>query len=98
MKQHNSLLAMFAAVLLSAFSAQPTPAQQAPSLVADASHNAPAMRGANAQSFQIGLNLFEGRLEGDVLKGTVRFGGIDFRLPDGSTPRPLYFEFKRVRK
>ena len=45
-----------------------------------------------------GLNLFEGRLEGDVLKGTVRFGGIDFRLPDGSAPRPLYFEFTRVRK
>lgn len=45
-----------------------------------------------------GLNLFEGRLEADVLKGTVRFGGIDFRLPDGSAPRPLYFEFKRVRK
>ena len=45
-----------------------------------------------------GVNLFEGKLEGDTLAGTVRFGGVDFRLPDGSTSPPLHFSFKRVRK
>ena len=45
-----------------------------------------------------GVNLFEGTLNGDTLAGTVRFGGIDFRRPDGSAPEPLYFSFKRVRK
>ncbi|HEU4389283.1 MAG TPA: alpha/beta hydrolase-fold protein, partial [Blastocatellia bacterium] len=45
-----------------------------------------------------GVNLFEGKLEGDKLSGTVRFGGIDFRMPDGSTPEPLHFSFTRVRK
>lgn len=44
-----------------------------------------------------GLNLFEGTLKGDTLSGIVRFGGIDFRRPDGSKPPPLYFSFKRVR-
>lgn len=44
-----------------------------------------------------GVNLFEGRLKGDTLAGTVRFGGIDFS-PDGSAPEPLHFSFKRVRK
>jgi hypothetical protein len=45
-----------------------------------------------------GVNLFEGTLNGDTLAGTVRFGGIDFRRPDGSAPEPLHFSFKRVRK
>jgi len=45
-----------------------------------------------------GVVLFEGKLEGDTLSGTDRFGGIDFRLPDGSPPRPLHFSFKRARK
>lgn len=44
-----------------------------------------------------GVNLFEGTLKGDTLAGTVRFGGIDFRLADGSPPEPLHFSFKRVR-
>lgn len=45
-----------------------------------------------------GVNLFEGTLNGDTLAGTVRFGGINFRRPDGSAPEPLNFSFKRVRK
>jgi predicted alpha/beta superfamily hydrolase len=45
-----------------------------------------------------GVNLFEGTLKGDTLAGTVRFGGIDFRRPDGSSPPPLHFSFTRVRK
>ena len=45
-----------------------------------------------------GVNLFEGTLNGDTLAGTVRFGGINFRRPDGSAPEPLNFSFKRVGK
>lgn len=43
-----------------------------------------------------GVNLFEGTLQGDTLSGKMRFGGIDFKLPDGSSPPPLHFSFKRV--
>ncbi|HKQ76005.1 MAG TPA: alpha/beta hydrolase-fold protein [Blastocatellia bacterium] len=43
-----------------------------------------------------GVVLFEGKLEGDTLSGTSRFGGIDFRLPDGSPPPSHLFSFKRV--
>jgi hypothetical protein len=45
-----------------------------------------------------GVILFEGKLEGDVLSGKSRFGGIDFRMPDGSPPKSPSFSFKRVRK
>ena len=45
-----------------------------------------------------GVNIFEGTLKDDTLTGTVRFGGIDFKRPDGSPPEPLHFSFKRVRK
>lgn len=45
-----------------------------------------------------GVVLFEGKLEGDTLSGTDRFGGIKFRLPDGSSPPPLHFLYKRVGK
>ena len=45
-----------------------------------------------------GVNLFEGTLKGDTLAGSVRFGGIDFRRPDGSPPELLHFSFKRVQK
>ena len=45
-----------------------------------------------------GVVLFEGKLEGDILSGIDRFGGIDFRRPDGSAPPPLHFSFKRVRR
>jgi hypothetical protein len=41
-----------------------------------------------------GLVLFEGKLEGDTLAGTQRFGGIDFRPKGGAMP-PLSFSFKR---
>jgi hypothetical protein len=44
-----------------------------------------------------GMLLYEGTLEGDTLSGVSRFGGIDFRGPDGRTPPPLYFSFTRVR-
>ncbi len=39
-----------------------------------------------------GVALFEGRLEGDTLAGTMRFGGISLENP----PPPLKFSFKRV--
>jgi len=45
-----------------------------------------------------GVILFEGVLEGDALVGKSRFGGIDFRRPDGSPPPTPSFSFKRVRK
>ena len=45
-----------------------------------------------------GVILFEGKLEGDTLSGDSRFGGIDFRMPDGSPPPSPSFSFKRVRK
>ncbi len=45
-----------------------------------------------------GLLLFEGALRDDTLSGQGRFGGIDFRRPDGSKPPPTHFIFKRVRK
>ena len=45
-----------------------------------------------------GVILFEGTLEGDTLAGNSRFGGIDFRRPDGSPPPSPSFSFKRVRK
>jgi hypothetical protein len=45
-----------------------------------------------------GVVLFEGTLEGDTLSGTSRFGGIDFRMPDGSSPASPSFSFKRVGK
>ena len=41
--------------------------------------------------------LFEGKLEGDTLSGKSRWGGIDFRMPDGSPDEPFHFSFKRVR-
>ena len=43
-----------------------------------------------------GVILFEGALEGDTLAGKSRFGGIDFRRPDGSPPPSPSFSFKRV--
>ena len=45
-----------------------------------------------------GVNLFEGTLKDDSLTGTVRFGGINFRRPDGSLPPPLHFSFKHISK
>jgi hypothetical protein len=45
-----------------------------------------------------GVILFEGVLEGDTLAGKSRFGGIDFRRPDGSPAPSPSFSFKRVRK
>jgi hypothetical protein len=45
-----------------------------------------------------GVILFEGKLEGDTLSGKSRFGGIDFRRPDGSPGGQSFFSFKRVRK
>lgn len=44
-----------------------------------------------------GVLLFEGKLEGDTLSGKMRFGGVDFRMPDGSLPQSPSFSFKRSR-
>jgi len=41
-----------------------------------------------------GMNLFEGKLSGDNLAGTKRFGGIRFE----EKGPPVQFSFKRVRK
>ena len=43
-----------------------------------------------------GVNLFEGTLKGDTLSGKVRFGGINFKPPDGFPDDPLLFSFKRA--
>jgi hypothetical protein len=43
-----------------------------------------------------GVLLYEGKLEGDTLSGKMRFGGVDFRRPDGSPPPPIHFSFKRA--
>jgi hypothetical protein len=45
-----------------------------------------------------GVILFEGKLDGDELSGRSRFGGIDFRRPDGSPPPTPFFSFKRVKQ
>jgi hypothetical protein len=45
-----------------------------------------------------GMLLYEATLTGDRLEGKNRFGGIDFRRPDGSEPPDLSFSFRRVRK
>ncbi len=45
-----------------------------------------------------GVLLYEGNLEGDTLVGKMRFGGVDFRMPDGSPPPSPSFSFRRVRK
>jgi pimeloyl-ACP methyl ester carboxylesterase len=44
-----------------------------------------------------GVVVFEGRLEGDILAGQLRFRGIRFRMDDGSEPPPIYFELRKVR-
>ncbi|MBS1811897.1 MAG: hypothetical protein JST84_27295 [Acidobacteria bacterium] len=44
-----------------------------------------------------GVLLYEGKLEGDTLSGKMRFGGVDFRMPDGSLPPSPSFSFKRAR-
>ena len=45
-----------------------------------------------------GMILFEGLLKGDTLSGKARFGGIDFRPPEGIRHQPLSFSFTRVNK
>lgn len=42
-----------------------------------------------------GVLLFEGKLEGDTLSGKMRFGGVDFRMPNGEPPPSPSFSFKR---
>ena len=41
--------------------------------------------------------LFEGKLVGDTLSGASRFGGMDFKLPNGAAPPGVHFAFTRVR-
>lgn len=45
-----------------------------------------------------GVLLFEGRLEGDRLSGKMRFGGVDFRMPDGEPPQAPSFSFKLTNR
>jgi hypothetical protein len=43
-----------------------------------------------------GMLLFEGTLKGDTLSGEMRWGGVSFRMPDGSPPPPIHFLYRRV--
>ncbi len=43
-----------------------------------------------------GMLIHEATIQGDEITGTMDFGGIDFVLPDGTRPPPIYFAFKRV--
>lgn len=45
-----------------------------------------------------GMLLYEGKIEGDTLTGTMRFGGVNFKRPDGSSPPTIHFSYKRVSK
>lgn len=45
-----------------------------------------------------GVILFEAASKGGALEGTSRFGGINFRRPDGSPPPTPAFSFRRVPK
>jgi len=44
-----------------------------------------------------GMLLFEGEMREGQLEGTSRFGGIDFRYPEGMEPGVVRFRFERVR-
>ena len=44
-----------------------------------------------------GMLLFEGTLRGDTLSGVLRFGGVRFRMEDGSAPPPIHFAYRRVK-
>ena len=41
--------------------------------------------------------LHEGTRTGETLAGTLRFGGVNFRMDDGTKPPTISFAFKRVR-
>ena len=45
-----------------------------------------------------GVLLFEGKLTGDTLSGKMRFGGVNFRMPNGELPLSPSFSFKRKVK
>ncbi|MBS1789290.1 MAG: hypothetical protein JST85_16310 [Acidobacteria bacterium] len=45
-----------------------------------------------------GVLLFEAKLDGDTLAGEERMGGVNFKFPDGSSPPPLRFSFKRIHQ
>ncbi len=42
-----------------------------------------------------GVLLYEGRRSGDLLEGEMRWGGVSFRMPDGSPPPVIRFELRR---
>jgi predicted methyltransferase len=45
-----------------------------------------------------GVLLFEGTLNGEMLSGKMRFGGVNFKPPEGMGDKPLLFSFKRARQ
>jgi hypothetical protein len=45
-----------------------------------------------------GVLLHEATLSGDALTGRMRFGGVAFRMPDGSPPPSVQFAYRRVRR
>jgi hypothetical protein len=43
-----------------------------------------------------GMLLHEGTLKDGTLSGVMRFGGVAFRMPDGTAPPPIYFSYRKV--
>ena len=43
-----------------------------------------------------GMLLYEGTLKGDTLSGDMRWGGVSFRMPDGSPPPAIHFLYRRI--
>jgi uncharacterized protein len=45
-----------------------------------------------------GMLLYEGTRTGDTLSGEIRFGGVSFRMPDGSPAPAVHFSYRRVAR
>jgi hypothetical protein len=42
-----------------------------------------------------GVLIYDGRRVGDLLEGTMRWGGVSFTMEDGSPPPTIHFSLKR---
>jgi hypothetical protein len=42
-----------------------------------------------------GMLIHDGKLESGKLAGLMRFGGVDFKYPDGMTPPSIKFAFRK---
>jgi hypothetical protein len=45
-----------------------------------------------------GVLLHEATRSGDTLAGDIRFGGVSFRMEDGSAPPPIHFAYRKVSR